>query len=67
MTKILIAAAALATVAGAASASLYGGYPVDVDPATLTETQRLLIDNIVSSADSAGDAVRQIQSIVMAG
>jgi hypothetical protein len=67
MTKIILSAAALIATAGIASASLYGGYPVDVDAATLTDLQRLLIDNAVHGGGSSAEVVRAIEGIVNNG
>ena len=63
MTKIALSALALVAVAGTASASLFAGYPVDVDPATLSDAQRAAINLAVNSSDSAAEIVRQIASI----
>ena len=67
MTKTLMIAAALATFAGAASASLYGGYQIDVDPATLSDAQRVLVDAVVYGGGSTAEIVGQIKSIVTGG
>ena len=67
MTRITLIAAALIATAGAASASLFGGLPVDVDPATLSDTQRLLIEQTVHGDGSAAEKLAVIRSLLMQG
>ena len=64
MTKIALTAVAFVALAGAASASLYAGFPVDVDVNTLTDVQRATLDNIVASSDSARDIINAINGFV---
>lgn len=64
MTKIALSALILAAAAGAASASLYAGLPVDIDADSLTTAQRVAIDQIVASTESPLETLKQIQSVI---
>jgi len=64
MTKtVLFSAAAFVLTAGIASASLYQGYPLDMDVNTLTDAQRAAVDLAVKSSDSTGEIVARIAAI----